>query len=143
MNIWNGIGRLTKDVEITKSASGKSIGKTGIAITRPYKSPDGKRESDFFNLVAFGATADFMGKYFHKGSSIGVTGRLQLDKWTDKSGQNRQSVSIVVESADFTGSRDDTPVQHTQEQTPEQAPSTVNAPFMQIPDGIPEELPFS
>lgn len=144
MNNWNGIGRLTKDVEITTTSAGKNIGKVSIAIPRRFKDGNGKRETDFFDLVAFGKTAEFMKNYFHGGSMIGISGRLQQERWSSPEGQNRSKVSIIVENAYFTGNKDDSehPAQ-VNESTQAQAQTSMTADFMDIPDGLAFETPFN
>jgi single-strand DNA-binding protein len=78
-----------------------------VAVDRDVKGQDGNRETDFFDCVAWRATADFVGKYFHKGSQIIVAGKMQSRKWTDKNGQSRTSWELVADNIYFCGSKQD------------------------------------
>lgn len=128
-------GRLTKDGELTQYQSGVFNWRGSIAVDRPVKK-DQPKQTDFFNVVAWGNTANFINTYFKKGDFIIINGRLQLDKWTDKDGNKRQSVTIVINTAGFGGYK------RQDESQGEAAPDSVND-FMNIPDGIDEELPFN
>lgn len=105
MNIVSLVGRLTKDVELKQSQQGKSIAKTTIAVKRDFKNAEGKYDSDFMNLIAFGTTADFMNKYFAKGSMVAITGKIQTGSYTNKDGQKVYTTDIVVNAADFIESK--------------------------------------
>lgn len=105
MNTVNLMGRLVRDAEIRTTESGVSLASFCIAVDRDYAPKGAERESDFINCTAFRQTADFVSKYFHKGSLIALTGRLQTRKFTDKEGNNRTVTEVVVESVYFTGER--------------------------------------
>lgn len=96
-----GLGRLTKDIELKSSTSGTSYLSNSVACDRKY----GEKKTDFFNIKAFGKTAEAMDKFLHKGSKIFVEGDLQIDEYTDKTGNKRQTVSIVVTSWEFAESK--------------------------------------
>lgn len=99
-------GRLTRDVEIRKLQSGKSVASVSIACDRDFAPKDGgERETDFIDIVAFGSTADFFCKYFIKGSMAIVSGRLQIRNWTDKDGNKRRSAEVVADSLYFGDSK--------------------------------------
>lgn len=102
-------GRLGKDPELRKTQSGKSVVTFSLACDRDYKSAEGQKETDWIPVVAFGATADFIGKYAAKGRMVIVSGRFQIRKWTDNSGAERQVSEIVANTAYFgdTPKRDD------------------------------------
>ena len=93
-------GRLTRDVE-TKTGKSTTFARTGIAVNRPTKA----KEFDFFNLVAFGTTADFMAKYCQKGTKLLIEGHLNFSQYEDKQGQKKSSVSVIVDSVEFTESK--------------------------------------
>lgn len=96
MNTLNIIGRFTKDMKLEYSQSGTAYLRNSIAVDRR-----GKDETDFFNTAAFGKTAEFIEKYFSKGSKVAITGHLQSDSYTTKDGEKRSSVSIIIDTVDF------------------------------------------
>ena len=99
-------GRLTRDIELRKLPSGKSVASVSVACDRDFAPKDGgERETDFIDIVAFGSTADFFSKYFSKGSMAIVSGRLQIRNWTDKDGNKRRSAEVVADSVYFGDSK--------------------------------------
>ena len=126
-------GRLTRDPEISSSASGTTFARFSIAVNRRFKR-DGEPDADFFNCSTFGKTAEFIEKFFKKGSRIEVTGRLENNNYTNKEGQKIYDVRVMVEEADFGDSKGSQSEQQTQQQTNN---------FLNVPDGLVEELPFS
>lgn len=136
MNRVDIVGRLYQDVELKTSQSGKSIARTGIAVQRKYKNSEGKYDSDFINIIAFGPTADFISKYFSKGQMIGVTGSIQTGSYTNKNGQKVYTTDVVVDAAEFVESKSN----NTQQAQKHAAQET---DFMSVPDAIAEELPFN
>lgn len=101
------MGRVTKDLELTTSKSGKSYVKFSLAVDRDQKKEDGSRDTDFISCTAFGKTAEFTSKYFGKGRMMVASGRLQMDKFTDKDGNNRTSANVIVQNAYFADSKKD------------------------------------
>lgn len=97
MNRVDIIGRLTRDAELKSSASGMSYYRNGIAVDRKGKDAG----TDFFNILAFGKTAEFLEKYFRKGSKVGISGHLQSGEYTKQDGTKVTTVEIVVDEADF------------------------------------------
>ena len=98
------MGRLTRDPEVRQSQNGDmNITRFSIAVDRRFQ----KGQADFFNCVAFRNTADFVSKWFNKGRMIAVVGSLQNSRYTDKDGNERTSVDIVVDEAYFAGSKSD------------------------------------
>lgn len=95
-------GRLTRDPETKYSQSNTAFVRVGIAVDRPFSK---NKEVDFFNLVAFGKTAEFMGKWLAKGSKILVEGRVQVETYDDKDGNKRKDVSVVVDKVEFADSK--------------------------------------
>ena len=146
MNVWVGMGRLTRDPELRTSQSGQTFANFSVAVSRRAKGngPD----ADFFNCVAFDRTAEFVQKYFHKGNKIVIKGRLQNDSYTNRDGVKVTSTRIMVDEVDFAEtrasaeqSRQDAPTQTAPAQA---APkSSADETFMQIPDNVSEELPFN
>ena len=94
-------GRLTRDVEVRRTGSGISVANFTVAVDRDVKGQDGNKETDFFDCVAWRGTADFVSKYFHKGSQIIVAGKMQSRKWTDKNGNRRVDWNIVAKDVEF------------------------------------------
>ena len=124
------MGRLTKEVEMQTSSGGTNYIRNSVAVDRKFNKGE-EKQTDFFNISAFGKTAEFISKYFHKGSKVLITGRLQSDSYTDKNGNKSTTVSIVVEEVDFCEAKGE-----TTEQKPENN-------FLNVPEGLVEELPFS
>lgn len=98
LNKWAGAGRLVRDPEIRTTAAGKAVASFTIAIDRDYKTEGGETPTDFVEISAWGASANFASKYLSKGRMVAVVGRLQSDKWTDKEGNKRTSWSIRADS---------------------------------------------
>lgn len=98
-------GKLVADPELKQTASGIAVVTFRVAINRRYlsKSADGtqQQQADFINLVAWRQTAEFIARYFHKGSSICVTGSIQTRTYPDQQGQNRTATEVVVDDAMF------------------------------------------
>jgi single-strand DNA-binding protein len=98
-------GRLCRDVELRKLPSGKSVASVSVACDRDFTKEGGEKETDFIDLVAFGATADHIAKWFTKGMMIIVSGRLQIRTWTDKDGNKRRNAEVVADSVYFGDSK--------------------------------------
>lgn len=97
-------GRLTSDVEIRYTQSGKAYARVAIAVDRPFSKD---KTADFINLAAWEKTAEFMNRYLSKGVRILVEGRFQTSKYKDKNGDTRTSTEVVVENVEFAdGKRD-------------------------------------
>ena len=127
------IGRLAADPEVRQTQSGISQCSMRLAVQRNYAGKDGKREADFINIVAWRQTADFCGRYFHKGSKIALVGSLQTRSYEAQDGSKRYITEVIAESVEFCESK--TTV--TQEgATP---PKTDANGFTEVDD---DELPF-
>lgn len=101
-------GRVTADPELRKTASDISVTSFSIANQRNYKNAAGERDTDFFNVTAWRATADFVTKYFTKGTLITVDGRLESRKYTDKNGNNRIAIEIKADNVYFGNNKNET-----------------------------------
>ena len=99
------MGRLTRGPELRRTQNSTEVVSFTIAVDRDFKPENGERETDFIDIVAWRHTAEFVSKYFGKGSMIVVHGRLQLRDWTDKDGNKRRSAEIVAENVYFAGSK--------------------------------------
>lgn len=104
MNITNLTGRLTKDIELRTTQSGKTVANFTLAVNRRFKS-QGQPDADFFRCQAWGKTAEVLNQYTHKGSQIGVTGRLQNRSYENQQGQKVEITEVIVESMDLLDSR--------------------------------------
>lgn len=112
------MGRLTRDPELRRTASGTAVANFSVAVDRDFPSQDGSRETDFIDCVAWKHTADFVGKYFSKGKQIVVKGRLQIRSWTDKDGNKRRTAEIVADSVYFAGAKTESPAETQRYDTP-------------------------
>jgi single-strand DNA-binding protein len=99
-------GRLTSDVEVKQTQSGVAVCSFSLAVNRRY-SKEGQQETDFINCTAWRNTAEFIGKYFGKGSAICVTGSIQVRSWQDQNGQKRYATDVVVDEAMFVDGKND------------------------------------
>lgn len=96
-------GRLTQDVELKTTQSGVSVVSFSVAVNRK----GAERKTDFIDVTAWRATAEFISKYFKKGSSICIVGTLQKREWTDNNGNKRYATEVVAEEATFVDSKND------------------------------------
>lgn len=110
------MGRITHDIEIKTTPSGNAVTSFSIAVDRRVKSKDGEKVTDFIDCVAWRQTADFIARFFSKGRLILIEGELQTRTYTDKNGNNRKAVEVIVDRASFTGEK-----AGAQEQRPEQS----------------------
>ena len=99
------MGRLTRDPELRHTQSNKSVTSFTLAVDRDFKTQGGEKETDFIDIVAWNATADFVNKYFTKGRLAIVKGRLQIRDWTDRDGGKRRSAEVIAENVYFGDSR--------------------------------------
>lgn len=135
MNKIQLVGRLTKDPEIRYTDGGSSIARFNIAVDRRFKTDNGPT-ADFIPCVAFGKTAEFIEKYFNKGSRIGLCGRLQSGKYDTNNTETRYTLDCIVEEVEFVESKSN------QTEQPNSSKASSDG-FVNIPDGIDEELPFN
>ncbi|MBR2388170.1 MAG: single-stranded DNA-binding protein [Clostridia bacterium] len=100
-------GRLTADVELKQTPSGVSVAQFSVAVNRKYSKDSEQQQTDFFNVTAWRSTAEFVAKYFKKGSSICVVGSLQNRTWEDNNGQKRYATDIIADEVSFVDSKND------------------------------------
>ena len=136
------IGRLTADPELRTTTTGKSVANFSIAVDRAY-SKGGNKETDFINIVCWEGTADFVSKYFGKGSMIAIQGSIQTRNYEDKNGNKRTAFEVLAREVSFCGSKNET------SPAPAQAPATPTIPgYSQMPTDdfeeieVDEDLPF-
>ena len=142
------MGRLTRDPEVrySQGENALAIARYTLAVDRRFRrNNDGEQTADFIGCVAFGRSAEFAEKYFRQGLKVIVTGRIQTGSYTNKEGQKVYTTDVVVEEQEFAESKAAS-AEHTGGFAPADRPSPSNAVsdgFMNIPDGIDEELPFN
>ena len=136
------MGRLTRDPEVryTQGDQAMAIARYTLAVDRRFKR-DGEQSADFIQCVAFGRSGEFAEKYFHKGTKVVVEGRIQTGSY-ERDGQRVYTTDVVVEQQEFAESKASSDNNSYQQASP--APSSaVGDGFMNIPDGLDEELPFN
>lgn len=140
------MGRLTRAPEVRYSSgeNSKAVARYTLAVDRRFKR-DGEASADFISCVAFGKAAEFAEKYFRQGLKIVVEGRIQTGNYTDKDGIKRYTTDIMVESQEFAESKaaSEGRGQAGGQAAAQDAPKPGDDGFMNIPDGIDEELPFN
>ena len=99
------MGRLTKDPELRTTQNGTSVTSFAVAVDREYVRQGEERQTDFINVVAWRQTAEFVSRYFRKGSMIAVQGSIQTRNYEDRNGNKRTAVEIVADRASFCGSK--------------------------------------
>ena len=105
-------GRLTGDVELKQTPQGVSVCTFSIAVNR-RTSKEQEQQADFINCVAWRNTAEFISKFFKKGSSICIVGSIQTRSWVDKNGQNRYATEVIADEAYFVDGKNDNQGQAT------------------------------
>ncbi len=98
-------GRISSDLELKTTPSGVSVCTFGLAVTRRFGGRDDDKQTDFFNIVAWRQTAEFINNYFSKGSSICIVGQLQTRSYTDKEGKVRYVTEVTADEAVFVDSK--------------------------------------
>jgi len=124
------IGRLTRDVELRSTNSGKSVASFTVAVDRPFKSQNGDKETDFINIVAWGKLADLCDSFIGKGRLVAVSGRLQIRSYEDREGNKRYVTEVVADEVRFLDKpKEDVGGRNTVESDP--------ATEANYPDGVP------
>jgi single-strand DNA-binding protein len=99
------VGRIGKDPEMRYTPSGMAVTKFSIGVQRQRKAEGGEQETDWFDIVTFGQTAEFVSQYLDKGAMVGVVGRMQSRTWETQEGQKRYTVEVVAERVQFMESK--------------------------------------
>lgn len=133
MNKVMEIGRAVRDVELKQTNSGTAVVEFSIAVKREFKSANGNYESDFFNCVSYGKTAELISQYVKQGDLFGIEGKLQTRNYTNKEGRKIYVTEIIVEKVEFLQ-----PKKQEEEQTPNFEVIVPN--FEEI--GTEDDLPF-
>ncbi len=153
MNVVVLMGRLTRDPEVRYSAGENplAIARYTLAVDRRFRRDGDQQTADFISCVAFGRAAEFAEKYFHQGIRITVSGRIQTGSYTNREGVKVYTTEVVVDNQEFAESKAASDAsrgayERTQSAMPQQpapAPTMPDDGFMNIPEGIDEELPFN
>lgn len=137
------MGRLTRDPEVRYSQGEKStaVARFTLAVDRRFKR-EGDQTADFINCISFGKSAEFAEKYFRQGMRVTICGRIQTGSYTNRDGNKVYTTDVVVEEQEFAESKNSSSSGggNTARQN---SPDPHCDGFMNIPDGIDEELPFS
>ena len=145
------VGNLTRDPETRTTPSGVSCTTFTVACQRRFANQQGVREADFINCVAWRQTADFVARYFTKGSRIGVEGTIQTRSYDAQDGSKRYVTEVVVDNVEFVGSRSENTARRDEVPFPTAAPADngmgssggvsqgMNRGFTEVED---DELPF-
>ena len=140
------MGRLTRDAEVRYSQGDAStaVARFSLAVDRRFKRDGDEQSADFINCVAFGRTGEFFERFGRKGTKFLVEGRIQTGSYTNRDGQKVYTTDVVVEQVEFAESKASN--DNNGGYVPADRPSPSGAAgdgFMNIPDGIDEELPFN
>lgn len=134
------MGRLTRDPEVRYGGTNNTaVARYSLAVDRRFKR-DGEPTADFINCVSFGKSAEFVEKYFRQGLKVVVTGRIQTGSYTNKDGVKVYTTDVVVEEQEFAESK--AASESSVPQSEGNPVSTSDDGFMNIPDGIDEQVPF-
>lgn len=138
------MGRLTRDPEVRYSNGGATVARFSLAVDRKFKQEGDEQTADFINCVSFGKTAEFIEKYFFKGYKMVLEGRIQTGSYINQEGQKVYTTDVVVEQVEFAESKaaNNNGGGYVPANRPSQSGATGDG-FMNIPDGIDEELPFN
>ena len=150
------MGRLTRDPDVRYSNNSEqpmAVSRFSLAVDRRFSrgSKDGNEQTaDFINCVAFGKTGEFVEKYLHKGTKIALTGRIQTGSYTDKDGKKVYTTDVVAEDVEFAESKNASQSGGNSNFGGDNglggyqgAPAGAADDFMNIPEGVEEEMPFS
>lgn len=136
MNKYIACGRLTRDAEVRyNSETNKPVGRFTLAVDRTFKQ-EGQPDADFVSCICFGKIAEFIEKFGRRGVKFIIEGRIQTGSYTNKDGQKVYTTDVIIEHMEFAESKSHGGA------AVDEAPSVDSDGFMNIPDGIEEELPF-
>ena len=137
------MGRLTRDPEVrySQGENAMAVARFTLAVDRRFRREDAS--TDFIGCVAFGKNAEFIEKYFRQGTKALITGRIQTGSYTNRDGQKVYTTDVVVEETEFAESKNAQAESGFQSMSRPQPSAAIGDGFMNIPDGIDEELPFN
>lgn len=141
------MGRLTRDPEVrySQGENATAVARYTLAVDRRFNRNNDDQTADFINCVAFGRSGEFAEKYLHKGTKVAITGRIQTGSYTNKDGVRVYTTDVVVEDQEFAESKNASAANggYAPAERNDSAPAAAGDGFMNIPDGIDEELPFN
>ncbi len=144
------MGRLTRDPEVrySQGASPMAIARYTLAVDRRFNRNNDENTADFIPCVAFGKAGEFAEKYFRKGTKLAVSGRIQTGSYTNKDGVKVYTTEVIVDDQEFAESKNSASnagggFDGGSSNQQSAAPMSASDDFMNIPDGIDEELPFN
>ncbi len=132
------MGRICTDVDLRTTPNGKSVATFRLAVERSFAKQGEERKSDFITIVVWGSTADFVSKYFSKGSMIAIQGKIQTRSFEDKEGNKRTAFEVVAREVSFCGGKNEGGSSGQSDSTPAYAPAPNG--FEEI--GNDDDLPF-
>ncbi|MBR4256575.1 MAG: single-stranded DNA-binding protein [Clostridia bacterium] len=138
-------GRLVADPELKKTANtDSSVCSFTVAVNRRYSKPGEQPQADFIDCVAWRQQAEFLSRYFRKGSSVCVVGSLQKRQWTDQQGQKRYTTEVTVDEINFVDSKGEGPSRDFSPEAAPQTPAYSTAPseMAQFEEADDDDLPF-
>ena len=138
------MGRLTYEPELKSTPNGLSVIRFQIAVDRSYQAKGQERQADFIDCVAWRQTAEFISRYFHKGSMIAVEGTIQTSNYTDKNGKQRKQIEVLANNVSFCGSKNESGNAASTGGYNEPSPSYANADNSDFEEIVvdDDELPF-
>ena len=142
------MGRMTYEPELISTPNGVSVLRFQVACDRNYQKDSQNRQADFIDCVAWRQTAEFISRYFHKGSMIAVEGTIQTSNYTDKDGNKRKQIEVLANNVSFCGGKSENGSQGTQGAQNEQYTqggmdiNTDTSDFEEIVDDTDDDLPF-
>ena len=140
------MGRLTRDPEVryAQGENAMAIARFSLAVDRRRQNNTDGQTADFINIVAFGRLGEFAEKYLHKGTKVALSGRIQTGSYTNKDGVKVYTTDIIAEDIEFAESKNSAGSDGGYAGAVSRpAPASAGDGFMNIPDGIDEELPFN
>lgn len=145
MNNVTLIGRLTKNPDIrTYGENGdKKMARFPVACDRRGKKEEGKQTADFIPCVCYGGLAEFADRYLRQGTKIALRGRIQTGSFTNKEGQKVYTTDVIAEEIEFAESKRSGDSAQPSVNNTSQQPSATDTSFMDVPDSVEEELPWS
>ncbi len=141
------MGRLTRDPEVryAQGENAMAIARFSLAVDRRRQNSSDGQTADFINIVAFGRLGEFAEKYLHKGTKVALSGRIQTGSYTNKDGVKVYTTDIIADDIEFAESKNSAGADggYSNAGSRPAAPASAGDGFMNIPDGIDEELPFN
>lgn len=128
------MGRLTYEPELISTPNGVSVLRFQVACDRSYQAKGQERQADFIDCVAWRQTAEFISRYFHKGSMIAIDGTVQTSNYTDKNGNNRKQTEVLANNVSFCGSKSESGNMDIEPESAAKYSSTDNSDFEEIVD---------